>query len=218
MEYDAAKAELLRHAGITDDFYDSGFLGCLRPYNGIKACNFHSVIEALLSVSESIARPKLIERELVEAVFVITVKARNWAITDGSMLVRNQLISNEDREQMRAWIEIIEFIMLDLLQGQSSHDCIDRYCEYVAEFGWGENDAFFIPLLAAAIETEDVGDRLQGLCAAVAKLGPKGAIILSSLRRARQREWKWYEPHDRCTAEMRHFIDQAVAAVGGKSI
>ena len=49
MQYEDAKTELLRHAGIAEDFYEDGFLICLRPYSGLKVKNFHSVVEAVLS-------------------------------------------------------------------------------------------------------------------------------------------------------------------------
>ena len=50
MQYEDAKTELLRHAGIAEDFYEDGFLICLRPYSGLKVKNFHSVVEAVPSV------------------------------------------------------------------------------------------------------------------------------------------------------------------------
>ena len=50
MQYEDAKTELLRHAGIAEDYYEEGFLACLRPYSGLKAENFHAVVEAVLSV------------------------------------------------------------------------------------------------------------------------------------------------------------------------
>ncbi|TWT85064.1 hypothetical protein CA13_65460 [Planctomycetes bacterium CA13] len=214
MEHEDAKVELSRHAGIVEDYYEDGFIGCLRPYSGIRAENFHSVVESLLSVGVASAFTNTIERCIAESVCRITVTARRWGIDSGGMLVRNKLISSDDRVQLRRWITIIETMMLDLLAGQKPHETIHGYCEYVAEFGWGGNAAFFVPLLGSAIETDDFGDRLQGHCAAITRLGSKAIAISDSLVLARRRKWEWYEPQERCAAEMRGYIDQALAAIG----
>ena len=214
MEHEDAKIELSRHAGIVEDFYEDGFIGCLRPYVGIKAENFHSVVESLLSVGFPFASTNTIERCIAESVYRITVTGRRWGIDDGGMLVRNNLISSDDRMQLRRWITIIETMMLDLLAGQKPHETIHGYCEYVAEFGWGGNAAFFVPLLGSAIESDDIGDRLQGHCAAITRLGAEAIAIFDALVAARQRKWDWYEPQERCAAEMLGYIDQAIAALG----
>ena len=214
MEHEDAKIELSRHAGIVEDYYEDGFIGCLRPYSGIRAENFHSVVESLLSVGFSFAYTNTIERCIAESVCRITVTARCWGIDDGGMLVRNNLISSADRLQLRRWITIIETMMLDLLAGQKPHETIHGYCEYVAEFGWGRNAAFFVPLLGWAIESDDCGDRLQAHCAAITRLGAKAVAISDTLVLARRRKWEWYEPQERCAAEMLGYIDQALAAIG----
>jgi hypothetical protein len=213
MEHDDAKVELSRHAAIVEDYYEDGFIGCLRPYSGIRAENFHSVVESLLSVSIAFASTNTIERCIAESICRITVTARRWGIDDDGMLVRNKLISPDDRAQLRRWITIIETMMLDLLAGLKPHETIHGYCEYVAEFGWGANATFFVPLLGSAIETDDVGDRLQGHCAAITRLGSRAIAISDSLVRARRRKWEWYEPRERCAAEMLGYIDQALAAI-----
>ncbi len=218
MQYDNAKQELLRHAGTTEDFYEQGFVGCLRPYAGIQAENFHTIIQSLLTVGDEFASTERIERSVVEAIFVITVTARRWGVDEDGMLVRNRLISPEDRDKLRRWIEIIETMTMDLLHGVKPHDAIHPYCEYVAQYGWGANAAWFFPLLAKAIESDDVGDRLEGHCAAIAALGPAASSLSVVLTKARQREWDWYEPYDRCAAEMRGHIDQALAAIQKTSL
>mgnify|MGYP003332293750 FL=1 len=214
MEYERAKAELSRHAGVAEDYYDEGFIGCLRPYSGIRAESFHSVIEALLSVGSVFSVTNTLERSIAESVFEITVTARRWGVEVDGMLVRNNLISPDDRMQLKRWIEIIERMALDLLNGQKPHETIHGYCKYVTEFGWGGNATFFIPLLGLAIETDEFGDRLEGHCSAVVRLGATAITISESLLLARRRKWTWYEPHDRCAAEMLGYIDEALAAIG----
>ncbi len=216
MEYDDAKSELLRHAGIAEDYYEGGFLACLRPYSGIESNNFHTIIESILSVGSTFSSTDSIERSVVFAIWNLTTTARNWGIEDDGMLVRNKLISPADRMRLREWIAIIESMMLSLLHGLKPYDSIHRYCEYVAEHGWGPNFRYFVPLLSAAIDNDDFGDRLQGHCEAIISLGPQAIETKGSLERARLRKWEWYEPHERCAAESLGFIDQALSAIESK--
>lgn len=216
MEYAEAKRELLRHAGIAEDYYEFGFTGCLRPYSGLREDNFHRVVESMISIAQVASRSLVIERSVGQAVCTITVYSRQWGIVDGGMLVRNRLISADDRNRLRRWVGIIEDLMLDMFAGRKAHESIHGYCEYVAAFNWGDNFAFFIPLLAEAIDGDDIGDRLQGHCAAIAKLGSNGRDVADSLARAKERNWNWYEPHDRCAAEMRVYIQRALDMIGAQ--
>ena len=213
MEYDDARNELLRHAGISEDHYEDGFLACLRPYSGIKPNNFHTVIESGFSVGSTFSSTDSIERPVVHAIWNLTTTARNQGTEDDGMLVRNKLISPEDRTRLRQWIVIIESMMMSLLHGRKPYDSIHGYCEYVVEHGWGPNFRFFVPLLSAAIDNDDFGDRLHGHCEAIISLGPKAIETKRSLKRARLRKWEWYEPHERCAAESLGFIEQALAAI-----
>jgi hypothetical protein len=189
MEYEDAKNELLRHAGIAEDFYEDGFLACLRPYSGLKPNNFHTVVESVLSVGSKFLSTDSIDRPVVYAIWNLTITARSQGTLDDGMLVRNRLISPEDRMRLRQWIEIIESIMLKLLHGRKPYDSIHGYCEHVVEHGWGPNWRFFVPLLSAAIDNDDFGDRLQGHCEAIISLGPKAIETKGSLERARLRNW-----------------------------
>lgn len=213
MEYEDARSELLRHAGIAEDYYEDGFLACLRPYSGIKPKSFHTIIESILSVGSRFSSADNIDRPVVCALWSLTTTARNWGTEDDGMLVRNKLISPTDRKQLRQWISIIESTMLGLLHGRKPYDSIHRYCEYVVEHGWGPNFRYFIPLLSAAIDNDDFGDRLQGHCEAIISLGPQAIETKGSLERARLRKWGWYEPQEQCAAESLRFIDQALSAI-----
>ena len=213
MQYDEARSELLRHAGIAEDYYEDGFLACLRPYSGIKPNNFHIVIESILSVGSAFSATDNIERPVVYAIWNLTTTARNWGTEDEGVLVRNKLISPADRIRLRQWIAIIESMMLSLLHGRKPYESIHGYCEYVVEHGWGPNFRYFVPLLSDAIDNDDFGDRLQSHCQAIISLGSQAIETKSSLARARLRKWEWYEPHERCAAESLGFIDQALLAI-----
>jgi hypothetical protein len=214
MQYEDAKTELLRHAGIAEDYYEEGFLACLRPYSGLKAENFHAVVEAVLSVGTVFASAETMERSIVHSMWSIKSMARVQGIDDNSMLVRNRLISPEDHDKLSRWVDILERMMLRLLHGQSASDSMSGYCEYVAEYGWGQNLGFFLPLLSEAIASDDAeGDMIQAYCEAIIAAGPKAAELKAVLLKARKRKWTWYEPHKRCNAEMRGYIDRALDAI-----
>ena len=214
MQYEDAKTELLRHAGFAGNFYKDGFLACLRPYSGLKAENFHSVVEAVLSVGTVFASVETIERSIVYAVWSLTSRARTSGLDNDSMLVRNKLISPEDHNRLSRWVDILERMMLRLLHGQRAADSMHGYCEYVAEFGWGQNLGFFLPLLSEAIESDDVGGDLIGTyCEAIVAAGPKAASLEGVLLAARKRKWTWYEPYKRCNDEMQGYFDRALDAI-----
>lgn len=214
MQHEAAKTELLRHAGIAEDFYHSGFLGCLRPYSGLKDENFHAVVEALLSVGALFASTETIERSIVQAMWNLTVRARVTGISDDSLLVRNKLITPEDRKKLSRWVCSLEQTMERLLYGKRPADSMHSYCEYVSEHGWGQNLDFFLPLLSEFIAKDDAeGDMIQSYCEAIIAAGPKATELKAVLLKARNRKWDWYEPHQRCNAEMQGYIDGALAAI-----
>jgi hypothetical protein len=214
MQYEDAKEELLRHAGIAEDFYENGFIGCLRPYSGLKAENFHAVVEAVLSVGTVFVSAETIERSIVNAAWTLTSMARSHGLNDDSMLVRNKLISPEHRNQLSRWVDILEWMMLMLLNGQRAADSMHGYCEYVSEYGWGQNLGFFLPFLSEAIARDDAqGDMIQSYCEAIIAAGPKAAELKAVLLKARKRTWTSYEPHKRCNAEMRGYVDRALSAI-----
>lgn len=213
MDYEIAKVELLRHAGIAEDHYATGFLGCLRPYSGLRERNFHEVVEALLSSGSVFSASDFVDRQVAESVLCMCHYARQWGVDDDGMLVRNKLVSPDGRRRLQQWVAVIEKMMLELLAGRPPYETLHPYCEYVSEFGWGENSGYFLPLLACAIEADDIGDRLQGYCAAVIRLGPTAHSVAKSLVQVRERKWRWYEPHEQCAAEMHRDIDRALAAI-----
>lgn len=93
MEYESAKLELLRNAGIAEDYHDGGFVSCLRPLTSLKADNFNSVVESILSVGFFFSSANTVERSIVHAIWSLAATTRLWGIDDDGMLVRNNLIS-----------------------------------------------------------------------------------------------------------------------------
>jgi hypothetical protein len=81
MTHDHAVRLLMQHAGTagdTDDvgYLESGFLGGLRPYRGLREDNFHLVMEALLTVGERLHKSPLVERDLVQTLWSLCYYAR----------------------------------------------------------------------------------------------------------------------------------------------
>lgn len=215
MDYETAKTELLRHAGITDDFYPHGFLASLRPYTGLRSENFHMVVEAIFSVGHALSTSGTVDRSIIYAVWSIIARARVLGIEDHSLLVRNRLITSQDHEVLKRWVDVMERTMLQLLHGQTPSQAIHGYCEYVAEYGWGPNLVFFLPILGQAMEADEHGYELESHCQAIARAGTKAVELKEILLRAKHRRYRWYEPHERCQAEMLVLIDQALASIDG---
>lgn len=214
MDFETGKTELQRHAGCATDYYEDGFVASLRPYIGLRERNFHQVVEAVLSVGAEFASSENVERSIVYSVFDMTSTARRWGVDEGGMLVRNRLITPEDRKRLGDWVQRIELMMLPLLAGQSPATVVSVYSQYVARYDWGENYAFFLPHIAAAIDSEETEGSLEYHCGAIAKLGKRGLPVADALLRAKKRKYSWYEPRERCDAEMQTHLDNAIASMG----
>lgn len=219
MNYATAKLKLLLHAGTSsEDILGEGFLGTLRPYTGLHDENFHQVMEAILLAGESIYSEPKIDRDLVDAIWRMCIIARISGIELNGSLVKNKLISPQDSLKLQSWVTTMETTMLSLLNGNSPSESIHGYCEYVVKFGWGTNHSFFIPLIVSAINNPNLGDHLEACALALAALGARATSTLDVLREALLREYDWYEPTDRCTQEMRSYLQAAITAISSPTI
>ncbi len=183
------------------------------PLFRIRDENFHVVVESILSVGQSIATSEHVDREIMQAIHCILTVGRLNALDDDGMLVRNRLISPSDRSRFKRQLRVIEQQASDLLAGRPPFQVLHGYCEYLAEFGWGTRYTFLLPLLGAAIDGEELGDRMEAYCAAIARLGPPARILKDPLERARAKHWEWFEPTARCDAETKGHIDAALASI-----
>lgn len=219
MNYATARLKLLLHAGMSsEDIQSDGFLGTLRPYKGLHDENFHQVMEAILLAGESIYSEPKIDRDLVDAIWRMCIIARLSGIELNGPLVKNKLISPQDSLKLQSWVTTMEKTMLRLLSGNSPSESIHAYCEYVASFGWGTNHSFFIPLIVSTISNPDLGDHLEACTLALAALGAPAISTLDALREALLREYDWYEPTDRCTQEMRSYLQAAITAIASPTV
>jgi hypothetical protein len=89
------------------------------------------------------------------------------------------------------------------------------YAEYVAEVGGPDNAAGLVLLLERAVSDPQVGDGVEAVVDALARLGATAAAALPALELAERRSYTWYTPEERCTKEMRARIRRAVQAIVG---
>jgi hypothetical protein len=223
MDYDQAKRLILLHGlGIEvpdpDPLLKHGFIGCLRPYSGLREHNFHELIEALLVVGERFHGAAMVDREIVFALWHICATARRYGIWPDGMLRRNKLISAEDVARLERWVDVIERMSTRLLIGKIlPHSAVFLYAEYVIGHDWSDNWAAFLPWFVQAVTDPYTWDALQYIVGALGKLGPRAASVLPALRAAAERTFDWYEPADRCTNETRAQIQAAIRAIEGES-
>jgi hypothetical protein len=135
VDYEAAVNVILMHSGGRDDvpldeaLYPEGFLGCLRPFSGLREENFLQVMDAIIAL-----RPDLMGRQewdvrLVAGLWGLVVTARNWGLDPGGMLQRNRLLSPADTELLRLWVYCIEIAIARLLRGGDPADGLAYYRE-----------------------------------------------------------------------------------------
>ena len=130
MEYrDALNTILLHGVGrndvpLADATLENGFIGCLRPWTGLRDENYRDLMRAILSLHESLDGLDNWPKELVLGLVGITRMTHCWAIDDTGMLRRNNLIPNDDVAKLRTWIQRIESVIEQLLLG---NDPLETY-------------------------------------------------------------------------------------------
>ena len=80
MTEEDAKQLLLSHAG--PDF-ETGFLGMLRPYRGLREESFHEAMAALAAPGPSLGRGNAVDRQVMEALWGICVLGQCWGEPGG---------------------------------------------------------------------------------------------------------------------------------------
>ena len=133
MTYDDAVNVILMHGiGREDVPLDNalvadGFLGCLRPYSGLREDNFLRVIEAVIALKPHLAGSAQWERRLVEGLWGLTTTARRCGLDAGGLLQQNKIISADDSRQLLRWIQCIEMAVSRLLRGGDPADALAYY-------------------------------------------------------------------------------------------
>lgn len=117
-----------RNSDIHNPKWEHGFIGSLRPLEGIHEDNFIEIMECLKVLKEEFYRPA-IDREIISDVISIVSTTRSWVSPDG-MLGRNHLLTNEQTQQLLLWIDIIEDSLMYLLDG-AEEEAFNTYDLYL---------------------------------------------------------------------------------------
>jgi hypothetical protein len=133
MDYEAALDVIRMHGIGRDDVppdeavLPDGFLGCLRPYSGLREENFLRVMDAIIALRPHLAGKREWERRLVEGVWGLTTTARSWGLDPGGMLPRNRLLSADDAARLLRWVQCIEMAVARLLRGGDPAEALAYY-------------------------------------------------------------------------------------------
>lgn len=210
MNHAEAKRVILLHAvGIQNpdgsiDFEESGYIGSLRPYIGIRHQNFHSVVEALLVVGEQLHMKPDVDRELVHAIWDLTSTARRYGIRPGGMLKRNKLISDSDAATLEEWNDIVESMALGLLQGLPPYRQIERYASYISRDDHCGNLGFTIPYFRQWLQDPECNDPSE-ILPAILRLGSSRSDLLEALNALKVQTFPEY-----CRQECSDLLDRVI--------
>jgi hypothetical protein len=103
-----------------------GFLGSLRPYQGLKEKNFHELMEAVHVLAPQL-QGETVDREIISALWSICYSAWLWGLEPNGMLQRNGLIAPEDVRRLSEWVECLGFAVMVLLEGGSVEQAFNPY-------------------------------------------------------------------------------------------
>ena len=130
MTLETARLLLSFHSGqnlhVDDPRWINGFLGMLRPYQGLREEAFHEVMECITALASDLAADRL-ERESISALWSICHLGRAWGLEAEGMLRRNGLINPRDIERLSDWIDCISYCMLCLLDGAGLEEGLQPY-------------------------------------------------------------------------------------------
>jgi hypothetical protein len=133
MEYNEAVNVILIHGIGREDvpleqaLVPDGFLGCLRPFSGLRESNFLRVMEAIIALKPHLAGATKLDRNLVEGLWGLTTIARLGGLDPNGMLARNRLLTADEAGQLLRWVQCIEMAVSRLLRGGDPADAMAYY-------------------------------------------------------------------------------------------
>lgn len=109
MDFETAIEKLSFHCGsnpaVDDPRWENGFLQTLRPYSGtLRVDVWMDLLDCVEAVSDHLSNANTLDRRLMNSLWGICHFARTWGIHEDGMLVRNRLITAEDRLKLHDWI------------------------------------------------------------------------------------------------------------------
>ena len=133
MDYEEAVNVILVHGigrndvPLEEALMKDGFLGCLRPFSGLREENFLLVMRAIIALKPHLSESRTWERRLVEGLWGLTTTARLWGLDPNGMLQRNHLLSAEDTNRLLLWVHCIEMAVSRLLRDGDPADALAYY-------------------------------------------------------------------------------------------
>lgn len=103
-----------------------GFLGSLRPYQGLNEKNYHELMEAVRTLAPELQRES-VDREIISALWSICYCTWLWGLEPGGMLRRNGLIAPEDVRLLSDWLEYLGMAVMLLLEESSVEAAFGPY-------------------------------------------------------------------------------------------
>lgn len=118
-----------RHSDTDHPKWQSGFLGSLRPYQGLRVENFHEVMACLITLAAELGEGSDCDRELMADIWGICHLGRAWGVAPDGMLRSNGLITAEDVARLDAWVNQISYSTFCLLDGTGEDVAFEFYDE-----------------------------------------------------------------------------------------
>ncbi|MEL7498309.1 MAG: hypothetical protein AAFN77_11920 [Planctomycetota bacterium] len=136
--YEALNTILLHGVGRSDvpldeAIMDDGFIGCLRPWTGLRDENYRELMRAIVSLHDSLGGMDSWPKDLILALFGITRMTHCWALDDSGMLRRNNLVTDAEIAKLRGWIQRIESVVEQLLIGNDPLETFPKLREVVGQ-------------------------------------------------------------------------------------
>jgi hypothetical protein len=133
MNYEEAVNLILMQGAGRDDvrreqvFLQDGFLGCLRPFSGLREENFIELMRAIIALKPHLSGAAAWELRLVQGLWELTTRARHWGLDQNGMLQRNQLLSDAESRRLLLWVQCIEMAVSRLMNDGDPADAMDFY-------------------------------------------------------------------------------------------
>ena len=133
MDYEEAVNLILMHGPGRDDvpleeaLIENSFVGCLRPFAGLREENFLQVMRAIIALTPHLSGAKVWELRLVYGLWELTKTARLWGLDPNGMLQRNRLLSEEDTKRLLLWVHCIEMAVSRLMRNGDPAEAMAYY-------------------------------------------------------------------------------------------
>lgn len=124
-----------RHPDINHPKMETGFLGSLRPYQGLREENYHEVMQAIIAISSHLKNSSSVDKDIISALWSICDLTRTWGIEPNGMLRRNNLIMPMDLKKLSYWLHTISYAVFVLLDDGDLETALEPYRHY-AEQTW----------------------------------------------------------------------------------